>query len=147
VAGHPYHVCDASGISPLKAKYPYISTEFACPNSSDWNVMCALQGDNWGWVKWHEANKISWFIWSSPVTGVLSDARSRGYTWTPDSPNPPTIVRPSRGRPAITSANVLARMFDLKGRAVVAQRSSTRGIQIRIMQTNPGSNSRVVVLK
>jgi len=91
VAGHPYHVCDANGLAAMKNSiYPYISTEFADPDGYDWNIMCALQGDSWGWVKWHEANKVSWFIWSSSPILLINDATSRGYLWTPDDfSNPP----------------------------------------------------------
>ena len=151
VGGHPYHVYDANGITSVKTKYPYISTEFANPGSGDWNIMCALQGDDWGWVKWHEANKTSWFMWNSSVGALLANARSRGYMWTPDNfANPVAIersLRPVRGKAAILAAKITGRMFDIKGCPIPERQLSTAGIKVRIMQAHSSAIGQLVVIR
>jgi len=113
VGFHPYHVGYITGIDHLHTKYPCINTEMTIPtNASDFTIVGPLNGDPWGWIKWHEQAQIAWWLWFVSVRGPqslapqLADARARGYMWKTDNfsafvkptiPIPKFILSPDTG--------------------------------------------------
>jgi len=90
---HPYSTSNPVNIINLHAKYPCITTELTpYPGLHDWNIMQYLNGntaDSLGWVKFHEQQQISWWLWgvgsASAWKPVLTYARRDGYMWQKDN--------------------------------------------------------------
>jgi len=93
VGYHPYSTTNPSGIVALKAKYPCMTTELTpYPGLHDWSSGMCLMGncnDSLGWIRWHEQQKISWWLWgvssASSWGPVLVYARRDNYMWQKDN--------------------------------------------------------------
>jgi hypothetical protein len=93
VAYHPYSTSNPTEILRLHSKYPCMTTELTpYPGLNDWNIMQYLNGvttDSLGWVRWHEQQGISWWLWgvgsANAWRPVLTYARRDGYMWQKDN--------------------------------------------------------------
>jgi len=100
VGYHPYFTSTTSFVQTLHKTYPCMTTEMTpYPGLHDWGDDMYLAGnrsDSLGWVRFHEKEKISWWLWGiSPgaqMQPVFTYAERDGYTWQADNfTTPPTV--------------------------------------------------------
>jgi hypothetical protein len=160
VGYHPYFSSTADGIIRLHTKFPCMTTELTPhPGVNDWNSMQPLNGDSWGWVKWHEQVGISWWLWycgsmESELQPLLSDARNRGYMWQPDNfttmvtvpvngpdaADPRTIFATPKGLTMNGVAPRTARVFDITGKLVTAGNEGVNALRSGFYAVRSESN-------